>query len=652
MEPGAPQGGRPSSSDVPESPFTAGRDFRSDLPLPRDPGFATPRYEDGRYEPPSWTTETAGRPLVAAARATSSARRIPGSQDRHADATGPLVEPAWWSRRDQRAPGFPPVRTAQPRGAAGARRMDVGPRRQRPGRPRHPSAPLPPDARAASGTGCSRAPAVDDAATVAQPLLPGGPRPTGEPDAPDTGERTTAPRPTPSTLATGRTTPARSTSSGTTSRTTRPDAAGAGPAARPPRPRVADAPTQPTTWTAPRPTTRTRTTPRPTTSTPDDLEHDVLGPRRPGARRALRRGHPRQALRPPHGRPRRRRRPVAILISLLVLAALVAGIVVGGQKLLGAASTRPRGLRRPGHRHVGVRVQRRRHAQRHRADARRRRRHRLRPARSSRPPRPTRPPTGIQPGVYAMRKEMSGQAALDLLLDPAARLLSRVTLPEGLTVQQTLERLAEETGTPDGGAPGRGRRPGRAGPARLRGRPARGLPLPGHLRLRARRRPGGHAAARWSPAPCRCSTSCRSRSSSGSTVVTKASLVQAEAGSVEDMGKVARVLDNRLADGHAAAAGHHGELRQRQGRHHHDGRRPGQPLAVQHLRAPAACRRGRSATRARTRLARCWRRPPGDRLFFVVVDPDTGETRFAATAEEHGAERAAVPALAAGEPGG
>ena len=32
-------------------------------------------------------------------------------------------------------------------------------------------------------------------------------------------------------------------------------------------------------------------------------------------------------------------------------------------------------------------------------------------------------------------------------------------------------------------------------------------------------------------------------------MLTKASIVQAEAGSVEDMGKVARVLENRLADG-------------------------------------------------------------------------------------------------------
>ncbi len=56
--------------------------------------------------------------------------------------------------------------------------------------------------------------------------------------------------------------------------------------------------------------------------------------------------------------------------------------------------------------------------------------------------------TGIQPGTYTLRDEMSGQAALDLLLDPASRMLSRVTVPEGLTVAATLQRVADETGTP------------------------------------------------------------------------------------------------------------------------------------------------------------------------------------------------------------
>jgi UPF0755 protein len=56
--------------------------------------------------------------------------------------------------------------------------------------------------------------------------------------------------------------------------------------------------------------------------------------------------------------------------------------------------------------------------------------------------------TGIQPGVYAMRTEMSGQAALQLLLDPATRLFSRVTIPEGFTLDDILARLAEGTQTP------------------------------------------------------------------------------------------------------------------------------------------------------------------------------------------------------------
>jgi UPF0755 protein len=56
--------------------------------------------------------------------------------------------------------------------------------------------------------------------------------------------------------------------------------------------------------------------------------------------------------------------------------------------------------------------------------------------------------TGIQPGVYGLRSQMSGQAALDMLLSDESRLLTRVTVPEGLTVARTLERIASETGRP------------------------------------------------------------------------------------------------------------------------------------------------------------------------------------------------------------
>lgn len=56
--------------------------------------------------------------------------------------------------------------------------------------------------------------------------------------------------------------------------------------------------------------------------------------------------------------------------------------------------------------------------------------------------------TTLQPGFYKLRQKMSAEAALDLLLDPAAKVVGRVTVPEGLTVPQTLKVLAKGTGTP------------------------------------------------------------------------------------------------------------------------------------------------------------------------------------------------------------
>jgi len=56
--------------------------------------------------------------------------------------------------------------------------------------------------------------------------------------------------------------------------------------------------------------------------------------------------------------------------------------------------------------------------------------------------------TGLQPGFYEVRRQMSAEAAFELLLDPASRVVGRVTVPEGLTVEQTLETLASGTEIP------------------------------------------------------------------------------------------------------------------------------------------------------------------------------------------------------------
>ncbi|MGH3096664.1 MAG: endolytic transglycosylase MltG [Streptosporangiales bacterium] len=54
----------------------------------------------------------------------------------------------------------------------------------------------------------------------------------------------------------------------------------------------------------------------------------------------------------------------------------------------------------------------------------------------------------IQPGYYDMHKHMAGALALNRLLDPSARMLQRVTVPEGLRVKKILSLLADESNKP------------------------------------------------------------------------------------------------------------------------------------------------------------------------------------------------------------
>ena len=53
---------------------------------------------------------------------------------------------------------------------------------------------------------------------------------------------------------------------------------------------------------------------------------------------------------------------------------------------------------------------------------------------------------GLQPGLYTLKKEMKASLALAAMLDPSAIQTVKVTVPEGLTVDQTLAALAEGTG--------------------------------------------------------------------------------------------------------------------------------------------------------------------------------------------------------------
>ncbi len=143
----------------------------------------------------------------------------------------------------------------------------------------------------------------------------------------------------------------------------------------------------------------------------------------------------------------RRRGPLANVLALLVLVALVAGIVFGGRALIGLVNPAAEDFAGEGTGTVQVRVGE--------GDTLSDIAGTLVGAGviASSPPfveaAASEPAaTGIQPGVYVLRAQMSGEAALDLLLDPATRQVSRVTVPEGFTLAATLQRISEATDLP------------------------------------------------------------------------------------------------------------------------------------------------------------------------------------------------------------
>ena len=157
----------------------------------------------------------------------------------------------------------------------------------------------------------------------------------------------------------------------------------------------------------------------------------------------------------------------------------------------------------------------------------------------------------LQPGFYQLQRRMSASDALATVLDPAARVQSRVTLPEGLRLDETLQRLVKET-----------RLPLKDYKAAIRARGEK-LGLPAY----AKGNPEGflYPATYDVPPDATVDDVLRQLFAAYATnadkvgvertnrkpeeIVTIASLVEAEARKPEDFGKVARVVYNRLKAG-------------------------------------------------------------------------------------------------------
>lgn len=241
----------------------------------------------------------------------------------------------------------------------------------------------------------------------------------------------------------------------------------------------------------------------------------------------------------------------------------------------------------------------------------------------------------IQPGSYEMRLQMSAAAALELLLDPEARLIIKVAVPEGRRLDQILDILAEGTGME-------------------RAEFETALKDPATLGLPevARSNPEGYLfPATYSFEPSvtvadvlttMIAKNAAVMSALGipeekrHAVLTEASLIQAEAGRAEDMPKISRVLANRLSrgmklemDSTVNYATKKFTLTTTWKDLQVDS--PYNTYKVTGLPPTPICSSGKDAIEAVLRPA------DGDWLWFTTVNPDTGETKFASTLEEKAA---------------
>ncbi len=158
---------------------------------------------------------------------------------------------------------------------------------------------------------------------------------------------------------------------------------------------------------------------------------------------------------------------------------------------------------------------------------------------------------GIQVGFYELRREMAASEALAVLVEPSNLLQSAVTIPEGLRVPQVVSALAKGTDFSARQFRAALRKPGKLGlPPYAKGR-AEGYLFPATYQIRPDDTPVSILSTmvtRWRQAAQEADLAAAAKRlgyTSGELMIV-ASLVESEANRSQDRGKVARVIYNRL----------------------------------------------------------------------------------------------------------
>lgn len=239
----------------------------------------------------------------------------------------------------------------------------------------------------------------------------------------------------------------------------------------------------------------------------------------------------------------------------------------------------------------------------------------------------------IQPGIYVLRKQMAASQALAVLVDPKNRITDNVVVPEGLWAKEVYAKLSAQTGLPVAdyekaakNAPALGLPPAAKGNVEGYLFPASYTFDPGSTAASQLKEMVANAVKRLSAlgvTPARMEH-----------VVTVASLVEAEARRAADRPKVARVIENRLAKRMPLqldstvnyAVGKRTVTTTDAARASSS---PYNTYKVAGLPPGPIGNPGESAIKAAAAPA------AGPWLYFVAVNPTTGETRFATTFAEH-----------------
>lgn len=244
----------------------------------------------------------------------------------------------------------------------------------------------------------------------------------------------------------------------------------------------------------------------------------------------------------------------------------------------------------------------------------------------------------IQPGSYRMHKKMSAEAALALMLDPSSRIIDKVTVREGLRANAVIALLAKQTGQPLADYQ-----------AALKDPASIGLPAWAHGKPEGLLWPATYTFAPKTSAVDQLSEMVKQTIShlkrsnvpdnQALRVLTIASIVQVEARAAADGPKVARVLLNRLninmklqldstvsyvtgKPGVATTAA--------------DRANPSPYNTYNHYGLPP----GPISNPGQAAIDAALHPTKGTWLYFVTVNPTTGETKFATTSQEAAANRA------------